>query len=115
MPRATTGLIHHKRQRKVLKDAKGFRGGRGVLYRTAKDARRKALQSSYIDRKRKKRDMKALWIARINAASRMFGTPYNRLMNGLQTNGVTLNRKMLADIAVRDITTFEKIVKQVCA
>ncbi len=115
MPRATTGKVHQKRARKILKDAKGFRGARSKLYRTAKDARRRSLQNSYKHRRRKKRDFRILWIARINAAARMFGVSYSRLIHNLKKSNVDVNRKMLAEIAVSDIKTFESLVKQVSA
>jgi large subunit ribosomal protein L20 len=115
MPRATSGLVHHKRQRKVMKAAKGFRGGRSVLYRTAKDAVRKALQHSYKDRKRKKRDMRALWIMRINAAVRMCGLSYSKFIASMNKTGITINRKMLAEIAAKDMNAFKAIIAQLKA
>jgi large subunit ribosomal protein L20 len=111
MPRATTGKVHHKRQRKVLKDAKGFIGGASVLFRSAKDARRRALQHSYEHRRRKKRDMRRLWISRINAAARLCGISYSALIGGLQKAQITVNRKMLAELAVTDMGAFKKIVE----
>ncbi len=113
MPRATTGLVHRKRSRKILKDVKGFIGSRSKLYRTAKDARRRALQNSYKDRRRKKRDMRSLWIVRIGAASRMFGLSYSRFISGLKKNEIVINRKMLSELAVSDIETFGKLVEKV--
>ena len=113
MPRATTGVVHHRRQKKILKEAKGFMGGHSVLYRTAKDARRKALQNSYIHRRAKKRDMRRLWITRINAAARVCGMSYSQLIAGMEKAQVTMNRKMLADIAATDMNAFKKIVEQV--
>lgn len=115
MPRATSGLVHHKRQRKIMKAAKGFRGGRSVLYRTAKDAVRKALQHSYADRKKKKRDMRSLWIIRINAATRMCGMSYSRFIAAMNKGAITINRKMLAEIAVKDMNAFKEIVAQLKA
>ncbi|MBN2039091.1 MAG: 50S ribosomal protein L20 [Spirochaetes bacterium] len=109
MPRATSGTIHSKRRKKVLKDTKGFIGARSRLFRTAKDARRRALQNSYIHRRMKKRDFRALWIIRINAAAKLCGTSYSRLISGLKKAGVELNRKMLAEIAVTDLNAFQKI------
>ena len=88
MARATTGRIHQKRRRRILKEAKGFRGSRSKLYRTAKDARRRALQNSYKHRRMKKRDFRTLWIMRINAASRACGLSYSRLISGLKTSNV---------------------------
>lgn len=111
--RATTGKVHHKRQKRVLKDVKGFIGGRRRLFRTAKDARRRALQNSYKDRRRKKRDFRSLWIVRISAAVKMFGTSYSKFIFALKQANVTLDRKMLADIAVKDIESFKKIVEKV--
>jgi len=109
MPRATTGKVHRKRSKKILKGAKGFIGSRSTLLRTAKDARRRALQNSYKDRKRRKRDMRELWIVRIGAAARLSGISYSRFISGLKKSGITLNRKMLAEIAVTDLATFQKI------
>ena len=113
MPRATTGLVHRKRARKILKDVKGFIGSRSKLFRTAKDARRRALQYSYIHRRQKKRDMRSLWIVRIGAASKSFGMSYSRFISGLKKNDIAINRKMLAEIAVSDIDAFGKLVEKV--
>lgn len=115
MPRATTGKVHHRRQRKILKAVKGFRGARSVLFRTAKDARRRALQNSYKDRRRRKRDMRRLWITRINAAARLSGFSYSKLMNLFKTAQVTINRKMLAEIAATDYNAFKSLVEDVKA
>ncbi len=113
MARATTGRIHQKRRRKILKEVKGFRGSRSKLFRTAKDARRRALQHSYKHRRMKKRDFRSLWIMRINAASRACGLSYSRLIGALKKNEVVINRKMLAEIAVSDMDSFRKIVEKV--
>ncbi|MGQ9844315.1 MAG: 50S ribosomal protein L20 [Spirochaetota bacterium] len=113
MPRATTGKVHHKRREKVLKDVKGFYGARKNLWRTAKDARRKKLQNSYKDRRRKKRDFRALWIMRINAAARVYGISYSRLIDGMKKANILIDRKMLADLAVRDTNAFKAIVETV--
>ena len=113
MPRATTGTVHHKRQRKVLREAKGFIGGAGVLYRSAKDARRRSLQHSYEHRRLKKRDMRRLWISRINAASRMCGVSYSVLINAMEKANIQINRKMLAELAVSDMNAFKRMVEQV--
>ena len=113
MTRATTGIIHQKRRRKILKAVKGYRGARSKLFRTAKDARRRALQNSYKHRRMKKRDFRSLWIMRINAAARACGMSYSRLMGALKTNNIDINRKMLAEIAVRDMDAFRKIVENV--
>jgi large subunit ribosomal protein L20 len=112
MPRATSGLVHHKRQRKIMKAVKGFIGGRRRLYRTAKDAHRMALQHSYKDRKRKKRDMRTLWIVRINAASRMCGVSYSRLVSILAKAQIVINRKMLSELAIRDFNAFKEVVER---
>ncbi len=113
MPRAISGKTHSQRRKKILKDVKGFYGARSKLYRTAKDARRRALQNSYIHRRTKKRDFRTLWIIRINAAARISGIPYSKLIAGLRTSGIALNRKMLADIAVKDLNAFQKIVDKI--
>jgi large subunit ribosomal protein L20 len=113
MPRATTGRIHQKRKRKVLKDAKGFKGARSLLYRTARDARRRALQNSYIHRRKKKGDFRSLWIIRINAAARLCDISYSVLISGLVKAGISINRKMLAEVAVNDLAAFKRIVEAV--
>lgn len=111
MPRSTTGVVHHRRQKKILKAVKGYIGGHSVLYRTAKDCRRKALQHSYAHRRAKKRDMRKLWIVRINAAARMCGMSYSALINQFAKANITVNRKMLAEIAVTDMNAFKKLVE----
>jgi len=113
MPRATTGRVHRKRSKKIIKEAKGFIGARSKLYRTAKDARRRALQNSYRDRKNKKRDFRSLWIVRIAAAAKICGISYSALMAGLKASRIEINRKMLADIAVSDMNAFQKLVEKV--
>lgn len=113
MPRATTGRVHRKRAKKILKDAKGFIGARSTIFRTAKDARRRALQNSFIDRRKKKRDFRALWIVRISAAAKMCGISYSKFIAGLKSSNIEINRKMLADLAVRDMNAFQKIVDKV--
>lgn len=115
MPRATTGKVHHKRAKKILKDAKGFRGSRSKLFRTAKDARRRALENSYKHRKVRKRDFRSLWISRINAAVRMYGMSYSSFINSLKKSKVEINRKMLAELAVNDSHAFEVLVKEITA
>ena len=111
MPRAVSGVVKHKRTKKVLKSAKGYRGARSKLYRVAKEAVMKAGLYAYRDRKARKRDFRKLWIARINAAARMYGLSYSRLIHGLNQAGVAINRKFLSEIAVRDPQAFEKIVE----
>jgi large subunit ribosomal protein L20 len=113
MARATNGRVHKNRRKRILKDVKGFIGSRSTLYRTAKDARRRALQNSYKDRRRKKRDFRGLWIIRISAAARMCGISYSRLISGLKDSQIDLNRKVLADMAVKDLDTFKKLVDKV--
>lgn len=110
MPRANSSIPRHTRHRKLVKRAKGYRGSRSRLYVNAKDAIEKALQYAYRDRRTKKRNFRALWIARINAAVREHGLPYNKFIHGLKSNGVQLDRKALADIAVRDPQGFAKLV-----
>ncbi len=111
MPRAVSGVVKHKRTKKILKSAKGYRGARSKLYRVAKEAVMKAGLYAYRDRKARKRDFRKLWIARINAAARMYGLSYSRLIHGLNQAGVAINRKFLSEIAVRDPQAFEKIVE----
>jgi len=113
MARAITGRVHHKRSKKILKDTKGFIGARSNLYRTAKDARRRALENSYKDRRRKKRDMRSLWIVRISAAAKLCETSYSRLISGMNKANVQINRKMLSEIAINDMNAFKKIVEKV--
>jgi len=106
MPRAR-GANKRKESRKKIKAlAKGFKGKRGTSHRIAKQAVMKALRNSYIDRRRRKRDFRRLWITRIGAAARLNGLSYSAFIGGLERKGIGLNRKMLAEIAVRDETTF---------
>ena len=100
MTRITSGPSLHRRKRKVLKAARGYRGGRSKLYRTAKESVNRALAYAYRDRRRRKRDFRRLWIVRINAAARRNGLSYNRFMEGLQKADVAINRKLLADLAI---------------
>ena len=111
MPRVKRGVTARARHKKVLKQAKGYYGARSRVYRVAKQAVIKAGQYAYRDRKQKKRQFRALWIVRINAASRMYGISYSRLINGLNKANVKIDRKVLADIAVRDIEAFGKIAE----
>jgi large subunit ribosomal protein L20 len=113
MPRAMSGKTHNQKRKKILKDTKGFIGARSLLYRTAKDARRRALTNSYDHRRARKGDFRALWIIRINAAARICGISYSKLICGMQKCGININRKMLADIAAKDTTAFQKIVETV--
>lgn len=98
-----------KKRRKILKLAKGYWGGKSKLYRTAREAVMKSQNYAYVGRKHKKRDFRQLWIARINAAARLNGLSYSRLMHGLTLAGITLNRKVLADIAVKDAAAFTEL------
>lgn len=113
MPRATTGKVHRKRANKILKDVKGFRGSRSKLFRTAKDARRRALENSYKHRRMKKRDFRSLWITRIGAATRQHGMSYSTFIHGLKVANIDLNRKVLADMAINDKQGFQELVEQV--
>lgn len=113
MPRVRNRVATHQRHKKILKLAKGYRGGRGRLFKTAKETIEKGLQYAYRDRRNKKRDFRKLWIIRINAACRLNGTSYSRFVNGLKREGIQLNRKVLADMAVRDPDSFAKLVQAV--
>jgi len=112
MPRVKGGIVTRRRHKRTLKLAKGFRMAKSKLFRRASEALLKALSYSYRDRKAKKRDFRKLWIARINAAARMNGLSYSRLIDGLKKSGVEINRKMLAELAVNDITTFAQLAEQ---
>ena len=107
--RIKRGYKARQRRKKVLKLAKGYRGGRSKLFRTAADAVDKALMYAYRDRRQRKRDFRRLWIARINAAARMNETTYSRLINGLKKADVTLDRKVLAELAISDPAGFAQI------
>ena len=107
--RVKRGFKARKRRKKILKLAKGYRGGRSKLIRTASDAVDKALMYAYRDRRARKRDFRRLWITRINAAARMNDLSYSRLMNGLKKAGIDLDRKVLADLAVSDPSGFSQI------
>lgn len=111
--RVKTTKIHHKKRKKILKLAKGFRGGRKLLYRVAKSTVMHALQHSYNSRKLKKRDYRRLWIVRINAAVRDHGLNYSQFINLLKKSNIQLNRKSLADLAFSNPEAFDQIVKQV--
>ncbi|MDR0957755.1 MAG: 50S ribosomal protein L20 [Clostridiales bacterium] len=113
MARVKGGLNAKKRHKKVLKLAKGYYGARSKQYRTAKHSVMRALAHSFAGRKQVKRDFRKLWIARINAAARINGTSYSRLINALKVNNIQINRKMLADIAVSDAAAFAKLVEKV--
>ncbi len=109
MPRATSSPARNKRKKKIFKVAKGYFGGRKNLFRTAKDAVEKGWEHAYRDRKNKKRTFRRLWIARINAAARENELTYSRFINGLKRAGVELDRKALADLAVRSPDAFSAL------
>ncbi|RKY39533.1 MAG: 50S ribosomal protein L20 [Candidatus Omnitrophota bacterium] len=111
MPRATNAPASRRRRKKVLKLAKGFRGGRSKLYRTAAESVKRSLAYSYRDRKVKKREFRKLWIVRINNAARLENISYRRFIAGLKKAGVELDRKILAEIALEDTQTFKKLVE----
>jgi large subunit ribosomal protein L20 len=115
MPRVKRGVTARARHKKVLAQAKGFRGRRGNVYRVAKQAVMKAGQYAYRDRRNKKRTMRALWITRINAAVRELGMTYSAFMSGLKRANIEIDRKVLADLAVLDTPAFAKIAGQVKA
>jgi large subunit ribosomal protein L20 len=112
MPRVKRGVTARARHKKVLTLAKGFRGRRKNVYRIAKEAVMKAGQYAYRDRRQRKRQFRALWIARINAASRECGLSYSVFMNGLKKAAIDIDRKVLADLAVFDKAAFAKIAEQ---
>ena len=112
MPRVKRGVTAHARHKKVMDLAKGYRGRRGNVYRVAKQAVMKAGQYAYRDRRQRKRQFRALWIARINAGARECGLTYSRFMNGMKRAMIEIDRKVLADLAVFDKPAFSKIVEQ---
>ena len=112
MPRAKNSVASRRRRKKVLRAARGYRGGRSKLFRTADDAVNRGLAYAYRDRKQKKRVFRGLWIARINAAARLNGLSYSRLMNGLKRAGIDINRKVLADLAYSDGEAFAAVAEQ---
>ncbi len=111
MARVKGGLGAKKKHNRVLKLAKGYRGARSKQYRVAKQSVMRALTSSYAGRKQRKRQFRQLWIARINAAARMNGLSYSRVMYGVKEAGVEMNRKILADMAVNDAAGFAKLAE----
>ncbi len=112
MPRVKRGVTARNRHKKVLAKAKGYRGARSRVYRVAYQAVVKAGQYAYRDRRQKKRQFRALWIVRINAAAREHGLSYSRLINGLNKAQIELDRKILAELAVNDKAAFAKIAEQ---
>jgi large subunit ribosomal protein L20 len=115
MTRVKRGNVARKHRNKVLKLAKGFRGSHSKLYRIANQQVMKALRNAYRDRKKKKRDFRRLWIARINAAARVHGMSYSKLIGQMKKADIQLNRKMLAQIAILDPASFEAVVKLAAA
>jgi large subunit ribosomal protein L20 len=115
MPRTKHSVPSRERRRRYLKAAKGFYGGRSKLYKTAKEAVHHSMVYAYRDRRRKKRDFRRLWIARINAAARVHGLSYNKFISGLKRADVDIDRKMLAEMAVNDKEAFRSLAEKVKA
>lgn len=113
MPRAKRGFKTKRRHNKILKQAKGYRGGQSKLFRTAMEKVRRAQRFATFGRKIKKRDFRALWVARINGAVRELGLSYSKFIHGLQSLGIELNRKILAEMAIQQPDSFASIVNQV--
>ncbi len=111
MARVKKGTAAHKKHKKVLKLAKGYRGARSKLFRPANQFVMKALKHAYVGRKLRKRDFRRLWITRINAAARANGISYSKLMNGLRLSGIEMNRKMLSEMAIYDKEGFAQLVE----
>lgn len=112
MARATNAVARHRRKKRYLRAAKGYWGARSKLWRIAKNAVERGWQYAYRDRKQRKRDFRRLWITRINAAARLHDMSYSRFMNGLKQAGIEINRKVLADLAVRDPQAFAQLVER---
>ena len=112
MPRVKGGYVTRRRRNRILKLAKGYFGSKHTLYKTANQQVMKSLTYAYRDRKNRKRDFRKLWIARINAAARMNGLSYSKFMYGLKANGIELNRKVLAELAVSDAAAFTVLCKK---
>lgn len=112
MARTTNSVASRRRRKKVLKAARGYRGGRSKLYRTADDAVHRALSYAYRDRRQKKRNFRSLWIVRINAAARLNGLSYSSLINGLKKADIAVDRKVLANLAVTDAAAFTALAEQ---
>lgn len=112
MARVKGGIVTRRRHKKILKMAKGYRMQKSKIFRRANETLLKALSYAFRDRKARKRDFRKLWIARINAAARMNGISYSRMMNGLKKAGIAINRKMLAELAVNDQAAFAKLAEQ---
>lgn len=112
MPRVKRGATTHKRHKRILKDASGYWGGRHRLFKTAKEAVMKAMDDAFRGRKEKKRQFRALWIARINAGCRQNGMSYNRFIEGLNKADVAINRKVLSEVAIQDPKAFTELVEK---
>ena len=110
--RVKSGVVTHRRRKKILRAAKGFRGARSKLFKTAKETLLRAGAFAYRDRRRKKRDFRKLWIQRINAGTRAHGMMYSRFIDGLKKSGVEINRKMLSDMAIHDPDSFKQLVEK---
>mgnify|MGYP001261310463 CR=1 FL=1 len=113
MPRTTKSVTAKAKHKKVLSSTKGHYGARSRLYKTAKQSSIKSMQYAFRDRKNKKRSFRSLWISRINSASRELGISYSKLISGLIKNNIIIDRKILSDLAINDVSTFEKIAKTV--
>ncbi len=111
MARVKRAVNARKYHKKILKLAKGYYGGKSRLFKTANETVIRALRNAYVGRKLKKRDFRKLWIARINAASRMNGLSYSKFMNGIKNAGIDINRKMLSEIAINDAKSFTELVE----
>jgi len=112
MPKVRSSVASRKRRQRTLKAARGYFGNKSKSYRIAREAVMKSLNYAYIGRRLRKRDMRSLWIARINAAARLNGLSYSKFMHGLKVAGINLNRKVLADIAVNDATAFTTLCEK---
>ncbi len=113
MPRAKTGVVRRRRHKKILKEAKGFRGLRSKLMRKARETLYNAAEHSFADRRKRKREYRRLWISRINAATRQHGMKYSEFTFGLRQAGIELDRKVMADLAVREPEAFARLVEMV--
>ncbi len=111
MPRVKSNVVRLKPKNKIMKEARGYRGGRSKLWRLAKETVERGWAYGYRDRRQKKRQFRRLWITRINAAARLHDLSYNKFMSGLKAAGVEINRKVLADLAVRDPDAFAKLTE----
>ena len=111
MPRVTKAKTAKAKHKKILASTKGHYGARSRLFKTAKQSNIKSMQYAFRDRKNKKRSFRSVWISRINSAARELGISYSKLINGLSKNNIIINRKILSDLAIKDISTFEKIAK----